>query len=410
MILHEQPYEVIVAGHLCLDLVPSFTDQGSCSLHDILIPGRLTQVGQAALSTGGAVSNTGLSLRQLGIKTRLMGKIGSDLLGDVVRKILNKFDASNDLIVDSGSDTSYSIVIAPPGIDRIFLHHPGANDTFCAEDLNSSKINGCRLFHFGYPPLMRRMYEENGLELAKLFHWVHENGATTSLDLALPDPNSPAGQADWPQILEKVLPLTDIFMPSLEELLYMTDRPYFDFLRSKAGEGDLCDHFDFSRLPQLGDRMISYGVRILTIKLGRYGLYIRTGSPDSLKDLGPAAPADLSNWANREIWQEIFEVRKERIASTSGAGDASAAGFLSGLLKGYSIEDSSALACATAALKIQYQTSVGHILPIEAVMRLIPDWPQGHLPIDISASGWLKDSKTRVWCSQRDRLSVYSEK
>lgn len=38
--------------------------------------------------------------------------------------------AGDDLIIEDGEITSYSVVVAGPGIDRIFLHCPGANDTF----------------------------------------------------------------------------------------------------------------------------------------------------------------------------------------------------------------------------------------------------------------------------------------
>ena len=131
--------EVIVAGHLCLDLSPAF-GAGSSTMQDIFVPGKLVNVGQAAMSTGGAVSNTGLTLRMLGISCGLMGKIGQDLFGSIVEQILQRYAASGSLIVDQDSDTSYSIVLAPPGIDRMFLHHPGANDTFAAEDLNQDLL------------------------------------------------------------------------------------------------------------------------------------------------------------------------------------------------------------------------------------------------------------------------------
>ena len=34
------------------------------------------KIGPATLATGGAVSNTGIALRRLGVRTRLMGKVG----------------------------------------------------------------------------------------------------------------------------------------------------------------------------------------------------------------------------------------------------------------------------------------------------------------------------------------------
>ena len=77
---------VVVAGHICLDIIPAF--RRNTSAPDALFaPGALVEIGQAVLSTGGAVSNTGLALHRLGTPVRLMGKIGDDLFGEAVRRI-----------------------------------------------------------------------------------------------------------------------------------------------------------------------------------------------------------------------------------------------------------------------------------------------------------------------------------
>jgi len=39
------------------------------------------------------------------------------------------------LITDATLSTSYSIIIDYPDVDRIFLHHSGANDSFQAVDI-----------------------------------------------------------------------------------------------------------------------------------------------------------------------------------------------------------------------------------------------------------------------------------
>ena len=66
------------------------------------------------------------------------------------------------MIVSDPEVTSYTIVISPPGHDRSFLHCPGANETFTAADVPYEQLAGVRLFHFGYPPLMPRMYADGG--------------------------------------------------------------------------------------------------------------------------------------------------------------------------------------------------------------------------------------------------------
>ena len=98
------------------------------------------------------------------------------------------------MICDRDSSTSYSVVLAIPGIDRIFLHHPGANHTFMVADIDFEKVKDTALFHFGYPTLMKSMFQDEGEELVHLMKSVQEAGAATSLDLAAVDANSEAGR------------------------------------------------------------------------------------------------------------------------------------------------------------------------------------------------------------------------
>ena len=83
--------DVVVAGHLCLDISPDLKVlAGPVRLDEIFAPTRLSVVGPAVLSTGGAVSNTGLALRRLGIRVGLMGKCGADAFGRAVLDLLER--------------------------------------------------------------------------------------------------------------------------------------------------------------------------------------------------------------------------------------------------------------------------------------------------------------------------------
>ncbi len=200
--------QAVVAGHLCLDILPDFGKAPTAEPAAILRPGGLREVGPAALATGGAVSNTGLALHKLGIPVRLIGKVGDDDFGGIVRRIISGYGRrmAGGIIVDRSSATSYSVIISRPGLDRIFLHHPGANDAFRASDVPVEWLSEARLFHFGYPPVMKSMFARNGPELAALFRKAKKAGATTSLDMSLPDPDSASGRADWPAILRRCCP------------------------------------------------------------------------------------------------------------------------------------------------------------------------------------------------------------
>ena len=52
--------KVMVAGHICLDITPRFPQSLEARLSEILVPGKLINVDDAALGTGGAVSNRSL--------------------------------------------------------------------------------------------------------------------------------------------------------------------------------------------------------------------------------------------------------------------------------------------------------------------------------------------------------------
>lgn len=82
-----------------------------------LVPGKLVNVEQADVHTGGVVANTGLGMKILGADVELMGKVGKDSFGELVLNILDKYGVSKGMISDSKVSTSYSIVIAMPGVD-----------------------------------------------------------------------------------------------------------------------------------------------------------------------------------------------------------------------------------------------------------------------------------------------------
>ena len=122
------------------------------------------------------MANTGLAMSFLGADVQLIGKVGHDDFGENITRIVKSHHIAERMIVSETSHTSYSIILAVPGNDRIFLHDPGANDTFEFSDLDLDAIRQASLFHFGYPPLMKRLYSNGGVELKKIFQAVAEAG------------------------------------------------------------------------------------------------------------------------------------------------------------------------------------------------------------------------------------------
>ena len=128
-------YDIVVAGHACIDLIPKFNSGGK-EITDVLAPGKLIDVGAMTTATGGAVANTGGALHKFGFKTVLVSRVGRDILGEAIISILSERGCDTSHISVSDADpTSYSVVVNIPGIDRIFLHCPGANDAFDMSDV-----------------------------------------------------------------------------------------------------------------------------------------------------------------------------------------------------------------------------------------------------------------------------------
>jgi sugar/nucleoside kinase (ribokinase family) len=388
---------IVVAGHVCLDMIPTFpsgvSGSGLPALENILVPGKLTDVGPLTTATGGAVSNTGLALYRLGFPVSLMGKVGDDTVGHAILDILRDYDQAlaDGMIVTAESHSSYTVVINVPGIDRIFLHSPGANDTFGADDIDYTKLDGAKLFHFGYPPVMRRMFVDGGEELAALLGRVKARGLTTSLDMARPDPTSDAGKAPWRQILAKALPQLDLFLPSFDEVLYMLDRRRFDDMVHGGGDPDM--QADAELVQEIAEELIEMGVAVVGLKLGNQGLYMKAAAdPQRIAAAGACAPKDPATWAGREMLAPCF---RTRVVGTTGSGDCTIAGFLGAFLRELSPEEVMTAAVAVGACCVEAADATSSIPEWKTVEQRIADhWQRLHT---VTPHGWRWDEEGMVF-------------
>ncbi len=342
--------EALVIGLICLDIIPGFTP-GANRSEDIFTPGKLIDVGNAVCCTGGAASNTGLALHRLGFKVGIGGKIGDDFFGKVVLELLEREGKhlADSMILSPGDATSYSIIINPPGRDRLIFHCPGANHTLTAGDVPAN-LPPARLMHFGYPPLMRNFYLNDGAELEKLFRRARAAGMTTSLDMARAD-ESPSAKVDWVAYLRRVLPWVDVFLPSIDELLFMIRPELFEAANLRAGGGNLAACLDAATLAEIADSLLAQGPALVGFKMGDQGFYLKaTRDADRLREMGGVQPRDIEAWRGAEI---IAPCRQVEVAGTLGAGDCTIAGFLGALLKGLGPDEAATMAVATGAACVE---------------------------------------------------------
>jgi len=385
----------VVAGHICLDVLPKMGHLPRGQFESLFQPGHLISVGEAIFSTGGPVSNVGLALHRLGVSTKLIAKVGDDPYGRIICQIIEaqNINLFSGIRVDPDEPTSYSVIISPPGVDRIFLHCPGVNNTFKAKDIDQNIIAEADLMHFGYPPIMRQIYKNNGAELVTIFQKAKDLGITTSLDMAFPDPTSEGGQVNWRTVLEETLPYVDIFLPSIEEIFFMLHRDAYQAELDKTS--DLLEKITTSWLTDISDELIEMGAKIILLKLGHRGVYLRTSGIDKLKQLGRAAPSNLSDWANQEVWSPCYEVD---VVGTTGSGDATIAGFLSGILRGFSPLEAVDAAVAVGACNVEASDALSGLLSWEETMnRIALGWKKHNMTF--KPSGWTWNANHQVWIS-----------
>jgi sugar/nucleoside kinase (ribokinase family) len=339
----DSPIDVIVSGHLCLDLLP---DLAKVKPETLLIPGHLSEAGPISISTGGAVSNTGLALHRLGVNLRLMAGVGSDLLGRVIVEFLNARDPSLSELITTipNQPSSYTVVLSPLNADRAFIHCTGTNDTFGVDSINYELLSQARIFHLGYPPLLPRLMLHDGEETELIYKKAKETGIVTSLDMTLPDANGVSGRVNWRRLLERTLPYVDIFLPSIEEILFMLRREDYEHW-----QGRVLAHLTRGYLNTLADELLSMGALITGFKLGAMGMYLHTSEASRFSRLA-RLPLNVESWANARIYLPTFDVI---VAGTTGAGDSAYAGFFAAMLRGMNPEDALRFANGVGACNVE---------------------------------------------------------
>ncbi|HEY6271131.1 MAG TPA: sugar kinase [Terriglobales bacterium] len=266
---------------------------------------RLPEAGQLALvdryliSAGGCAVNTAACLQRLGRTVGVIGKTGQDFLGDFVVTDLARLGIDTSAVRRSAAHpTSNTYILNVNGQDRRYLHCIGANSDFSLQDVDLSTLSGVRALYVGGYMVMPGWRPD---DLATLFREAKRRGLMTVLDIAIG-----AGTPPSLASVEPVLPYTDLFLPNDDEAQMLTGR---DDASSQA-----------EVLAGLNPRCT------IAITLGRRGALVR--SKDGVFRAGTYAVESIDE---------------------SGAGDAFAAGFITGLLENWPLEQTLRFASATGA-------------------------------------------------------------
>ena len=131
-------FDVTALGELLID----FTENGESSQGNPMMEA----------NPGGAPCNVLAMLEKLGKKTAFIGKVGSDMFGNQLKKAVEEVGIdTRNLIMDKKHHTTLAFVHTYPDGDRDFSFYrdPGADMMLTKEEVQKELIQSSRIFHFG---------------------------------------------------------------------------------------------------------------------------------------------------------------------------------------------------------------------------------------------------------------------
>ncbi len=281
------PYDLVVVGELNMDLILDHVN----NLPEI---GKERIAENMTITLGSSSAILASNASVLGLCTAFTGRVGDDLFGNRILRILDErgLDTSNILVSDK-VNTGLTCIYTTKG-DRGMITYPGAMEELTIKDINWEQIGSARHLH------LSSYYLQKGIrpDCAELFNKAKAMGLTTSLDTNW-DPDE-----QWGDEIYDILKFIDVFLPNDEEAM----------LISKKDNLDDALHF----LTSLGC--------IVVATCGSKGIIAQSGSTRYTVTSVPVTSVDAI-----------------------GAGDSFNAGFLSRFVKGQSLEESLKFGVVTGA-------------------------------------------------------------
>lgn len=286
--------QAIVLGNVAFDVL--------CFPVDAVPRDTSITIQEYAVGPGGCGSNTAIGLAALGHNTALIGCIGDDQIGKFAQDTWEEFNVDTRYVKNIfNAKTGISIGLVDHEAQPRFIYHEGANKYL---DVNSIPIielsnEPVDVFHFAGFFLLSGILD---LSLIDVLRSLKSKGTLISLDIQQTE------RLSDPSLLWSLLSYIDIFLCNRMEATQISGKS-----KNKDASNYLHDK----------------GAKTVIIKLGENGCFV--------SDVGV---------------QYQLEPPKVHVVDTTGAGDAFAAGLLSGILSGKNLQDACTQANSTGALMV----------------------------------------------------------
>ncbi len=303
---------------------------GSCVVDVLVRPvsldtpigaGKLVRTEPLVLTTGGIVSNSGITLSRLGMRVAAMSFVGDDPWAETLR---TRYQAegidTTPLLTHPSAPTSTTAVLIDAQGERSFMHAVGAPkqlDKYAFLD-QLDLFASSRAMLLGYYPLLPKLLDD----LPEVLAAIRNTGCLTALDAA--------GDGGTLGPLERCLPHLDFYVPSHAEA------------KNQTGEHDPRKIIDAYRS--------AGATRFVGVKLGEQGALLSPQKNEFIEIAAIRAPAT--------------------VIDTTGAGDSFYGGLLAGVLRGLETPESGRLAAAAGACCVTGLGATTAIRDYEATKQL----------------------------------------
>jgi len=203
----QKQFDVLVVGELNVDIILN----GLATLPSIGIE---ILAGEMAVTLGSSSAIFASNISTLGVRTAFLGKIGKDDFGETVLDSLQKKLVNTDTIKMSSAKKTGATIVLNYDDDRAMVTYPGAMEDLSVSEVEDGNLESARHLHVSSVFLQPKIQKE----VVNLFSRAKQKGMTTSLDIQW----DPAEK--WDIDFEKLLPLVDVFLPNLQELLAITKK------------------------------------------------------------------------------------------------------------------------------------------------------------------------------------------
>lgn len=303
--------------------------------------GMLVTISDTERAVGGLVCNTAVDIKAMdeSLEVKAYGKVGEDGYGDWALSFLKGKGIDVSAVKRSpNKGTSYTDVMTLDGSgERTFFHYRGANAEFTIDDVDIESLD-CDLLHLGYLLALDGIDawdEEYGTKSARFLHDVQKKGIKTCIDV-VSDQNG--------KFAEKVAPVIK----------------YCDYIVINEIEGGmLCG---ISPRNESGDLLLD-NLKKICQELKSQGV------KDTVVLHCPELSCAIDS--NEEFHvSNSFDLPKDYVVGTVGAGDAFCAGMLYSFLNGYDVQKGMQLASCSAVCNLSAKNSVDGARSLAEILKV----------------------------------------